>query len=128
MIFPKYICILMVRTYLHHPHSHPPKKALLPHFSHEIRPVCSKIRWNFSAVQIIKYQSNLRLNIKTFSEYFLEPIYLFSVNRLSCSRSTLYNLNIKTFPECFLEPIFFFEKKLALTVDNQYQDFLRVPF
>ena len=58
------------------PRCTPPKNALPALFSDEVRLTCCKIPYNYTAVQIISYQFHLRLrlNIKTFSGYFFEPI------------------------------------------------------
>jgi len=53
----------------------PPKIALIALFSDEVRPMCSKIPWNFPRVQMINHQSNLSLTINPFSGYIFEPMY-----------------------------------------------------
>ena len=53
----------------------PRKNAFFARFSDEIRPTCSKIPWNFPAVQIIKYQFYLSLEIKLSQSSFFESIY-----------------------------------------------------
>jgi len=50
------------------------KIAIIALYSDEVRTMC-KILWNFSAVQMIQYQFNLRFTIKQKSGYIFQPIY-----------------------------------------------------